>query len=113
MGLSSDHYKYAGPEPTVYVNLDDDVKTVVQTCMDLGYDYYIYGGLVMQMQPSNYIYGSARFFVSFKTTNDGYQHFHEASGEGLVINAGTSDNPLQDFLNAMKENLIPKLEKFK
>lgn len=113
MTLNSDHYKYDGPEPVEYTHMKDDVGIIMDACRDLSYLVYPYGGLVLQLQPSNYIHGSSRFFVSFTQTNDGYQHFHEASGQGLVINAKTSDDPLQAFLNAMKENLIPTEAKFK
>lgn len=110
MGLSNDHYKYAGDEPREHANLDDDVSLILEHCRDLGYDYYMYGGLVMQVQPSSYINGCARFFVSFRMTNDARQHFHEASGEGYVMNAERTPDALQHFLNAMKENLLPKPE---
>jgi hypothetical protein len=103
----ADKYKTAGHTPTVYRHIRDDMAIIIEHCIDLAYDWYVHGGGVIQIQPSQYLLGTARFFVSFNVTNDGRQHIHEASGEGIVINHSTSDNPLQDLLDAMKTNLLP------
>lgn len=110
MSMMTDHYKYAGPVPTEYIHLKDDVSTILEHCRDLDYNTYSYGGLVLQIQPVVYAYSFARYFISFTTTNDGRQNFHEASGNGVVINARTSDAPLEDFLDLMKRSVTPDME---
>lgn len=104
-----DFYKYAGHVPTEYANLKDDVSEILEHCRDLGFNYYPYGGGVLQIQPEAYAFAFIRYFISFTTTNDGRQHFHEASGTNMVINATTTENPLETFLSLMKEAVTPKV----
>lgn len=101
------NYKYAGQEPQLYLNLTDDVTAVIEACRDLGYDWYPYPGGVIQMQPTIFSHKPVRFFTSFNTRNDGYQQFHEASGEGMVFGPGD----LQDFLDALKHGLLPQADR--
>lgn len=87
-----DSYKFTKNQPVRYRNLRDDVAEVLDFCLGNGYNYYQYGGMVLQIEPSHYRRGTTRWFISFDLYNDGYQRFHEASsGTGMVFK--TEDNP--------------------
>lgn len=95
---NTDWYEFEGLEPTLYRRLDDDFSLVLGHARLLGYNYYLFPGLVMQLQPESYLVGIDRFFVSFNIMNDARQCFHEASGAGMVFNHRERD----EFIKALE-----------
>lgn len=107
MPITADTYEYSKNVPTY--GFKDDVQTIIDTCRDLGYNYYTYGGMVIQLEPDHYIQNTgARWFVSFTELNNGRQIFHEASGNGMVINAERDLDAFKHFLALMQENVDRK-----
>ena len=104
----TDSYKFTPNPPVLYRNLEDDVSTILAACVQLGYYYYLYGGMVMQIEVANYTIGAQRYFISFNLQNDAKQRFHEASGGDKVFNAERDEDALKWFLAEMMENVKPK-----
>lgn len=104
----TDSYKFTPNPPVLYRNLEDDVSAILAACVQLGYHYYLYGGMVMQIEVANYTIGAQRYFISFNLHNDARQHFHEASGNSKVFNADRDENAFKWFLAEMLENVKPK-----
>lgn len=96
----SDWYDYEGLEPTLYRALEDDVSLIIGQARLLGYIYYLYPGLVVQLQPESYVVGINRYFVSFNITNDARQTFHEASGAGMVFRS----HEREEFLETLRRD---------
>lgn len=101
----TDSYKFAGPYPALYRNLEDDYTAIYNECVRLHYYCYTFRGLVCQIEPGAYIAGAQRFFISFIMLNDGRQKLYEASSTNTVWNATQNDNALKDFLEAMEDNV--------
>ena len=96
-----DTYKYAGAEPVLYRNVRDDVAEIIEAARRLGYNYYLYRGLVMQLTVETGYVGLDRYFVSFYMTNDARQNFWEASSTHTVY----SKDHKHEFLRALAHNV--------
>lgn len=103
MPITADTYNYSKNVPTY--GFKDDVQTLIDLCNELNYNYYTYGGMVIQLEPDRYILSTSRWFVSFTELNNGRQIFHEASGNGMVINAEREPDAFKHFLSALQENV--------
>jgi hypothetical protein len=101
----TDSYKFAANEPELYRNLKDDVSEILEACVAYGYNYYLYGGLVMQIESSHYVLNGVRYFISFTKLNDGRQMFHEASGNGTVWNIERDPDSFKFFMVEMYDNM--------
>jgi hypothetical protein len=105
--ITADTYEYSKNVPTF--TRDDDARTIRDLCVALGYNYYCYGGMVMQIEPDHYIQNTGgRWFISFTELNNGRQIFHEASGCGMVINAQRDEDAFKHFLVLMQDNVDGK-----
>lgn len=103
MPVTADTYQYTKNSPRY--GMRDDVHELIDTCMDLKFNHYAYGGMVLQIEASSYILSSSRWFVSFTELNNGRQIFHEASGNGYVINAKRDPEAFKHFLALLRENV--------
>lgn len=97
-----DSYVFTQNKPVRYRNLRDDVNEIIAHCIEYGYNYYLYGGMVMQLEPSQFRYDGYRWFVSFNLLNSGWQAFYEASGNGHVLNIQRDPDALQAFYEELK-----------
>lgn len=110
----TDSYKFAPNAPVLYRNLEDDVSTILTACVQLGYYYYLYGGMVIQIELANYSANYSanaahnRYFISFVLQNDGKQRFHEASSCEKVFNAERDEDAFEWFLAELLEHSKPK-----
>jgi hypothetical protein len=102
--ITADTYEYTKNIPTF--TRDDDAKAVRDLCLALGYNYYTYGGMVMQIEPDHYIQNTgARWFISFTELNNGRQIFYEASGNGMVFNAERDADAFKHYLAFLQDNV--------
>lgn len=103
MPVTADTYQYSKNVPTY--GFKDDVQTLLDLCRELSFNYYTYGGMVIQLEPDRYILSTSRYFVSFTELNNGRQIFHEASGNGMVFNAERDADAFKHFLSTLRENV--------
>lgn len=103
MGITNDSYQFTKNVPVFGYN--DHAHRIIELCRELGYRYYMYGGMAMQIEPDHFIKGGARFFISFTELNNARQIFHEASGGGYVINVKDDPDAFEHFIAVMRENV--------
>lgn len=110
----SDSYKFAGQKPQLYRNIEDHVSEILAACVRLGYNYYLYGGMVMRLEVDRYLPGSTGFFISFTEMNDARQLIHEASSNAFVVSAAVhGEDALKLLIEAMEDNLNVKPPTFR